>query len=492
MISTGALIWTSIRPLVRTFLSVGAGFALTKADLFSTEAARGVAQMVLNITMPCLLFSRIVPSFNPQNIGSLAPLTVVGLLYGVVGGVMAWIIKQFFWVPHRFRHGILAAGIWGNFGDIPTAIAMGITASAPFRGIDDENLAIAYISTLILVFFITLFPLGGFLIVAKDFDGPDVEPEELRERMRLRRRKMVTETALFLRQLILLRRNSDKVVTFGDAETGGEGPEKETNSFEDVCMVAPSLERHTTHIETADSGEGAERKAPPDTSPTFTIDPDDLEHLGLPEITKGPASHSSVHQSRSNLKRFLVELLKPAPVVIVFAIVVALVNPLKALFLPPSANFQPRFRPVAPDGQPPLAFLLDFTTFIGAASVPIGLVCLGSALARLRVGSDAGGAFPRGAIAALALVRMVLTPILGVAVTRFFTRAGFVDREDKVLQFVCIVFSGLPTATTQVYLTQVYSPTGSTEHLSAFLIPQYILMPFTMTGLVTYTLNYLF
>ncbi|KAH9167702.1 auxin efflux carrier [Lactarius sanguifluus] len=491
MISTGALIWTSIRPLVRTFLSVGAGFALTKADLFSTEAARGAAQIVLNISMPCLLFSRIVPSFNPQNIGSLAPLTVVGLLYSVVGGAMAWVIKQFFWVPHRFRYGILAAGIWGNFGDIPTAIAMGITASAPFRGIDDENLAIAYISTLILVFFVTLFPLGGFLIVAKDFDGPDVKPEELRERMRLRRRKMATETVLFLRRFI---RNPDKVVTFGDAETGGGPPEKETISFEDVCIV-PSLGRHTTHTETADSKENTEREAPTDTSPTLTIDPDDnnhLEHLGLPELTQGPVSHSSLHQSRSNLKRFLTELLKPAPIVIVFAIVTALVSPLKALFLPPSANFQPSFRPVAPDGQPPLAFLLDFTTFVGTASVPIGLVCLGSALARLRVGSDAGDAFPRGAIAALALVRMIVTPILGVAVTRFFTRAGFVDREDKVLQFVCVVFSGLPTATTQVYLTQVYSPTGSTEHLSAFLIPQYILMPFTMTGLVTYTLNYLF
>jgi hypothetical protein len=35
---------------------------------------------------------------------------------------------------------------------LATAIAMGITASAPFRGTDDENLAIAYISTLVLVF----------------------------------------------------------------------------------------------------------------------------------------------------------------------------------------------------------------------------------------------------------------------------------------------------------------------------------------------------
>ena len=42
------------------------------------------------------------------------------------------------------------------FWRLATAIAMGITASAPFDGVDDENLAIAYISTLILVFFVRL------------------------------------------------------------------------------------------------------------------------------------------------------------------------------------------------------------------------------------------------------------------------------------------------------------------------------------------------
>ena len=40
---------------------------------------------------------------------------------------------------------------------IATAIAMGITASAPFNGVEDENLAIAYISTLILVFLVRFF-----------------------------------------------------------------------------------------------------------------------------------------------------------------------------------------------------------------------------------------------------------------------------------------------------------------------------------------------
>ncbi|TFY77080.1 hypothetical protein EWM64_g6932 [Hericium alpestre] len=70
--------------------------------------------------------------------------------------------------------------------------------------------------------------------------------------------------------------------------------------------------------------------------------------------------------------------------------------------------------------------------------------------------------------------------------------AGVIDADDKVLQFVCIFLSCLPTATTQVYLTQVYSGTGTAEHLSVFLIPQYAIMFVTMTALTAYTLQLLF
>jgi hypothetical protein len=52
-----------------------------------------------------------------------------------------------------------------------------------------------------------------------------------------------------------------------------------------------------------------------------------------------------------------------------------------------------------------------------------------------------GEAFPRGAIVALALAKMVVTPLLGVGITRWFTHAGFVRRDDKVLQFVCMCVS---------------------------------------------------
>lgn len=83
------------------------------------------------------MFSKIVPAFDPDNVRalgmflmsifitlhnlailSLGPLVLIALLYEAIGILSAWIIKQFFWVPHQFRYGILVAGGWANVGDI--------------------------------------------------------------------------------------------------------------------------------------------------------------------------------------------------------------------------------------------------------------------------------------------------------------------------------------------------------------------------------------
>jgi predicted permease len=237
---------------------------------------------------------------------------------------------------------------------------------------------------------------------------------------------MASEATLSLRRLSHLFGDSDQVC---DAEVGNNFQEKDTDSHNETVRSKPSID--PTSVSS--------------TPPSHTVVPDGSEGftpLTSPEILQHDQSsinhrHPS-RQLRLRLRNFLAQLLKPCPIVIVFAIVIALVDPLKALFLPPSASFQPRFRPVAPDGQPPLAFVLDTANFVGAASVPIGLVCLGSALACLRVRSGAAEAFPRGAIATLAIAKMVATPLLGVGITRLFSHVGFVDPDDKVLQFVCM------------------------------------------------------
>lgn len=107
--------------------------------MFPPVAARGASQIILNVTTPALLFSKIVPAFNADNIRVFGtsrtvplfqssrsysrytgPLLLVSVTYEILGIALAWLVKQFFWVPHRFRYGILVAGGWNNVGDIRT------------------------------------------------------------------------------------------------------------------------------------------------------------------------------------------------------------------------------------------------------------------------------------------------------------------------------------------------------------------------------------
>lgn len=93
------------------------------------------------------------------------------------------------------------------------------------------------------------------------------------------------------------------------------------------------------------------------------------------------------------------------------------------------------FNPTAPDGNPPLAILLDTAAFIGNASVPLGLLVLGSALARMRLPRPLTK-LPFASILSLALFKLVLLPVIGFLMVEGLTKhTNLVDEENRVLRF---------------------------------------------------------
>jgi predicted permease len=132
---------------------------------------------------------------------------------------------------------------------------------------------------------------------------------------------------------------------------------------------------------------------------------------------------------------FLSKLASPVLFSLAISLVVSRISVLKALFIP---NVSEAKIPPAPDGQPPLAFVMDTATFLGSANSPIGLIILGSALARMSVPRGGWTLLPLGAIGALAVGKQFIMPVFGVLICEGFTRTGFIDAEDKVLRFVCM------------------------------------------------------
>jgi predicted permease len=165
--------------------------------------------------------------------------------------------------------------------------------------------------------------------------------------------------------------------------------------------------------------------------------------------------------------------MSPVNIGIFLGILVAFISPVKNLFVPLSESS-------LSTSEPPLYFLLDTLSFIGAASVPLGITNLGAALAKMKfktmhVWSTCG----------LALFKLVIMPIIAIFVLDPLLVHGlhWVDPlHDRALRFVYMLAGCMPTATTCLLLTQAYSPDGQAHEIASALVLQYLGGLITMIG----------
>lgn len=76
--------------------------------------------------------------------------------------------------------------------------------------------------------------------------------------------------------------------------------------------------------------------------------------------------------------------LTPPTISLVVSIIIGVVPVLRDLFVPAESP-EKHFSATAPDGNPPLSTIYDAASFVGAASVPLGLIVLGASIATIEV-----------------------------------------------------------------------------------------------------------
>ncbi|CAR30785.1 ZYRO0E02156p [Zygosaccharomyces rouxii] len=184
---------------------------------------------------------------------------------------------------------------------------------------------------------------------------------------------------------------------------------------------------------------------------------------------------------------FLKNCLRPCSLAVIVALTIAFIPWVKALFV--SGPGIPHINQ-APDQQPPLSFIMDYTSYIGAASVPFGLLLLGATLGRLKIKKLYPG-FWKSALL-LVCLRLCIMPILGVLWCNRLVRAGWLHYdEDKMLLFVIVLDWGLPTMTTIIYFTASYTPPDAKETVqmdcvSFFLMIQYPILAISLPFLASF------
>jgi len=293
-----------------------------------------------------------------------------------------------------------------------------------------------------------------------DYVGIDIEPEEVRETMRLKRRALFR---FFFRQ-------KNKFTAEEHKKRDLDQRSLDEKSLDSLQATSVMHQRHSAFIGNTTPTEGDwppldigaqgvdsfeqtntmtaidgpqnenNSKAVPGIQAQLTIQNQNLPmhsttpHSSTHSLPLNNSNHKSLF-SRQLICAFLKAFFTPPSVAILISFPISLVPKLKALFTEVPGTF---ISP-APDGQPPLAFILDATNFMGAASVPLGLICLGSALARLNLPKKGEWrTLPLGAIGSLAVGKMLVMPVLGVLICEGLTSVGVISKDDKVLRFVCM------------------------------------------------------
>ncbi|GAA5939058.1 uncharacterized protein JCM15063_004408 [Sporobolomyces koalae] len=487
----GTIVYDGVKPLIRVFITTGIGFILIKRNVVPKEGINVFSHLIVNVTLPTLLFAKIVPSFTSDNIGALGPIFLVGGVYQFLAAFLGFIARAITPTPRRYRYGVLASYTFSNWGDLPIGVISSIMTSAPFNKETDEALGIAYVAIFILINYISQFPLQGLRLVALDYThGISADHE---------RRSEMGEFGTFRKYLNRL--------------------------LKGMPMQHEVEAERTRYFSGVDKSQVVDSRQSQSASSTVQDDsPNETLSAREKRLDSSPALSSSRRDSRlrtawNGIKSCIRHTLKPPTISLVCSIVIGVVPELRNLFVPPEASGS-RFSPRAPDGLPPLATLYDAASFIGAASVPLGLIVLGASIATIEIPRPVTR-LPLTSMVAMAIVKLAILPIFGFFFVKGLVKAGIVDRKNLVLRFgmsffpvlhhsgrlqllipssywiktVLTSLSCVPTSTIQVVWSRLLAPPGVENNstlLGAYLLVQYCVWAFSSVLITAFTLNTLF
>ncbi|KAG0365778.1 auxin efflux carrier [Gamsiella multidivaricata] len=140
---------------------------MAKRGLLTPAGAKVVAGLILNYTLPALLFAKMLTCVSPDNAEELGFVAMIAVFYIAMGAVFGFLIQRTKLVPKRLYWGIVAATMFTNFGDLPISIILAVSDHPPFL-VGDGAQGTAYSSVFISVFYLFLFPLGGYRLIRYD------------------------------------------------------------------------------------------------------------------------------------------------------------------------------------------------------------------------------------------------------------------------------------------------------------------------------------
>ncbi|KAK6331190.1 Protein M3, variant 3 [Orbilia brochopaga] len=398
-VSIGQAIFTSIKPLTKVAALAGCGALFAKKGILDVATCKSMASVVINGFLPMLIFASTITSFSLDNI-SEAGTVLLSAAFFTVFGLVFGLICRFVTPVGRWKMGIIANNMWSNNADLVIGIISTLAQTKPFGGTGDYEKGVSYSSIFAVFTFLTLYSMGGIQMIQRDFAARPQLDDEVGHKTKQDNPAGASVQRSRGRQA---------------PASASQNHEREPPEYEEKDWPRTTTTIAPAPAATAGTGTAALAKT---TSLDVNIPPE------VPTV------------GRTTWERVMgrVKLFVTIPTMtLISALVIAIVPYLRALFMPTNGVSMPN----APDGRPPLDFIIQFASYGGQLSPVMGIAMLGAALSRIRVRH-----LPKGfwiSIAATCVLKLILGPILGILWIQGLKRTPLINENQRMMQLVIAI-----------------------------------------------------
>lgn len=413
-------------PIVKVFILCFIGAVAAHANIFEPGARKHVSMLVFNVFAPSLMSMKLASAVNLENIKSWWSLPANICLSIIIGWVLGWTTAKITRAPSNITAMLAAVTALGNVGNLPLVLVETLgRGDSPF-GHNVSDLGVAYVAFGIWVASIFQFSISYYLLAPKDKPPVDYAPLPA-----------VPQAANAVGAI------EGQTVEVADAQENG------------VVRVPDGL----SPVRTADTSFASESSDSPYTesyqnSPMAPLlasyeDPDTVNRFSrrhssrfrpvysiadLASMDKGCCSGCAYHLKRAgkNVYRGFANVkwsnIFTFPIKVCFsAIAIGLVPPVKNLIVGKHA---------------PFAIVKESLDCMGGAMIPCMMMVLGANLSK----GPPPCQLPVINIVAVAAVRLLIAPMVGVSIVIASVHSGIVHPPDSFFMFVLLLQHCMPTA----------------------------------------------
>lgn len=519
-LSFGFVVYTAVKPIFKIYLIIAVGITLARKNVLTVETSKNLSSLEINVLIPCLAFQKIVTNISNDDIHQISTIVIISFFMMGVGSLLCFGFGKLAGCPRSWYGGLICCGLLPNISDLPIAYLQTMEGSTIFNDIDK---GVSYVIIYLTLQMLVQFNFGAFKLIEMDFHVNDDRSEGKNKDIE---GSPVSET-----------KEHD---TEPDIEQKIE-QEPENESIPVISVTPDHPDYSDVSLESSISATSTTRPIPKDLEPVQLLSPPtqkltkplsrtlsipnamlnsdeiNLHPQGINDIIRVYSKYhllepindveKSTEEAKTRLDKIiesiksidffkLVKLtlqlwvastLKIISITLILSIAIAMIPWVQALFVvTPQAHLSP-----APDGDPPLSFIMDFAGYIGAAEVPIGLLLLGGTIGRLNLFSIPLHVWK--VPLAVVFVRLFLMPIIGCAFNSKLFKDGLFYNET-ILYFISNINFCLPPATSLLYITAFYTPVDNKRHLqmdylALIYIFHYIFLAVCLPFTTTYTMK---